>query len=343
MNKTMKVWQLPSFGRNNLALAETSVPAPGRQEVLIRVLAVSLNYRDRLVVEGQLLPDHPQMPFVPVSDMVGEVVAMGSDVTRVGLGDRVLGNFWTQWIDTEPPQAMIRHGLSLGGPLPGMLAEYVVLHEDVAVKAPSSLTNEEASTLPVAALTAWSALIETGNLAPGETVLVQGTGGVALAALQIAQAFDARVILTSRSAEKLERVKALGVTDLIDTGIHPDWSDEALKLTGGRGVDHVMETIGGDNLVQSAAALASGGRIAQIGFQKGGDMVLPIVPMMLKRAIIQGITVGHRRGFEAMNRAFDEHRIKPVIDRVYRFADIHAAFDHLDRGPFGKIVVTVSE
>ncbi|WP_244496113.1 NAD(P)-dependent alcohol dehydrogenase [Ensifer sp. Root31] len=199
--------------------------------MLIRVLAVSLNYRDRLILEGQLLPDQPKMPFVPVSDMVGEVVAIGPDVSRVSLGDRVLGNFWTQWIDAEPPRAMLRHGLSLGGPLPGMLAEYVALHEDIAVKAPVSLTDEEASTLPVAALTAWSALIETGNLASGETVLVQGTGGVALSALQIAHAFGAQVIVTSRNAEKLERVKTLGVADVIDTSINPDWSVRALALT----------------------------------------------------------------------------------------------------------------
>lgn len=341
MSETMRRWQLPSFGLKNLELAEAPVPAPGSNEVLVRVAAVSLNYRDKLVVEGELLPDRPTMPFVPVSDMAGEVVATGADVSRFKVGDRVLGNFWTQWIDGEPPREMARHGLSLGGPLPGMLAEYVTLHEGVAVKAPASLTDEEASTLPVAALTAWSALIETGHLKAGQTVLVQGTGGVALFGLQFAQAFGARVIVTSRSAEKLERAKALGAFGVIDTGANPDWSAAALDLTDGRGVDHVLELIGGDNISRSAAALASGGRIAQIGFMKGSEIVLSAVPMMLKRAIIQGISVGHRRAFEDMNRAIDEHGIKPVIVKVYAFDDGRAAFDHLERGPFGKIVVRI--
>ncbi|WP_205826920.1 zinc-dependent alcohol dehydrogenase family protein [Mesorhizobium zhangyense] len=339
MSETMKRWQLPSFGLKNLELAEAPVPGPGSNELLIRVAAVSLNYRDKLVVEGELLPDRPTMPFVPVSDMAGEVVATGADVSRFKVGDRVLGNFWTQWIDGEPPREMARHGLSLGGPLPGMLAEYVTLHEGVAVKAPASLTDEEASTLPVAALTAWSALIETGHLKAGQTVLVQGTGGVALFGLQFAQAFGARVIVTSQSTEKLGHAKALGAFGVIDTRANPDWSAAALDLTDGRGVDHVLELIGGDNISRSAAALASGGRIAQIGFMKGAEIVLSAVPMMLKRAIIQGISVGHRRAFEVMNRAIDEHGIKPVIDKVYAFEDARAAFDHLERGPFGKVVV----
>lgn len=338
----MKRWQLPSFGLKNLELTETPAPTPGSKELLIRVAAVSLNYRDKLVVEGELLPDRPIMPFVPVSDMAGEVVAVGAHVSRFKVGDRVLGNFWTQWIDGEPPREMARHGLSLGGPLPGMLAEYVTLHEEIAVKAPVSLTVEEASTLPVAALTAWSALIETGHLKAGQTVLVQGTGGVALFGLQFAKAFGARVIVTSRNADKLERAKALGAFGVIDTGADPDWSAAALNLTDGRGVDHVLELIGGDNISQSAAALASGGRIAQIGFMKGSEIVLSAVPMMLKRAIVQGISVGHRRSFEDMNCAIDKHSIKPVIDKVYAFEDVRAAFDHLERGPFGKVVIRLN-
>lgn len=341
MRDTMKRWHLPSFGLKNLELVEAPMPAPGASELLIRVAAASLNYRDRLVVEGGLLPDRPTMPFVPLSDMAGEVVAVGTGVSRFKVGDRVLGNFWTQWIDGEPPQAMARHGLSLGGPLPGVLAEYVALDEDVAVKAPTSLTDQEASTLPIAALTAWFALIETGHLKSGETVLVQGTGGVALFGLQIARAFGAHPIVTSRSAEKLERAKALGASGVIDTNSTPDWSVAALELTNGRGVDHVLEIVGGDNLRQSAAALASGGRIAQIGFLKGSELVLPAVPMMLKRAIIQGITVGHRRAFEDMNRSIDERGIKPVIDSVYAFEGTPAAFDRLERGPFGKVVIRI--
>lgn len=341
MSETMRRWQLPSFGLGNLQLVDAPMPAPGFGELLIRVAAVSLNYRDMLVVEGGLLPDRPAMPFVPVSDMAGEVVAIGAGVSRFKTGDRVLGNFWTQWIDGAPPLAMSRHGLSLGGPLPGMLADYVTLHEDIAVEAPASLTAAEASTLPVAALTAWFSLVETGRVAAGETVLVQGTGGVALFGLQFARAFGARVIVTSRSAGKLARATALGATAVIDTGPTTDWSARALQLTGGRGVDHVLEIIGGDNLRQSATALASGGRIAQIGFLAGEEIRLPAVPMMLKRAIIQGVSVGHRRAFEAMNRAIDAHGIKPVIDGTYAFEDAPAAFNHLASGPFGKVVITL--
>ncbi|WP_338056173.1 NAD(P)-dependent alcohol dehydrogenase [Telmatospirillum siberiense] len=233
MRETMRRWQLSSFGLKNLELAEVQVPTPGSRELLIRVSAVSLNYRDKLVVEGELLPERPPMPFTPVSDMAGEIVATGDRVSRFNAGDRVLGNFWTRWIDGEPPQEMTRHGLSLGGPLPGVLAEYVVLHEDIAVAAPVSLTDQEASTLPIAGLTAWFALVETGKLKEGDTVLVEGTGGVALFGLQIARAFGARVIVTSRGAEKLKRVKALGSFDVIDTSATPDWSAAALDLTGG--------------------------------------------------------------------------------------------------------------
>jgi NADPH:quinone reductase-like Zn-dependent oxidoreductase len=341
MSTTMKRWQLPSFGLKNLEQAAVPVPKPDSRELLVRVLAVSLNYRDKLVVEGELLPDVPAMPLTPVSDMAGEVVATGDGVSRFKIGDRVLGNFWTQWIDGAPPREMTRHGLSLGGPLPGVLAEYVLLHEDVAVAAPVSLTDREASTLPIAGLTAWFALVETGKLKADDTVLVEGTGGVALFGLQIARAFGARVIVTSRSAEKLERVKALGACDVIDTSATPDWSGVALKLTEGRGVDHVLELIGGDNLNQSLAALASGGRIAQIGFLNGAEIRLSAVPMMLKRTIIQGITVGHRRALEDLIRAIDTHGIKPIIDEIYDFNAVPAAFDHLERGPFGKIVIDV--
>ncbi|CAB3774353.1 zinc-dependent alcohol dehydrogenase family protein [Paraburkholderia humisilvae] len=339
---TMKQWQLPAFGLQQLAIADAPIPQPGPHELLIKVRAVSLNYRDKLVVEGDLLPDRPAMPFVPCSDMSGEVVATGAAVTRFKAGDRVLGHFWTQWIDGVPPPTMARHGLSLGGPLPGMLAEYVTLEEHAAVRAPTTVTDAEASTLPIAALTAWFALVETGHLQAGQTVLVQGTGGVALFGLQIAQALGAQVIVISRHAEKLSRVKALGSCAVIDTQVTPGWANAVERLTHGRGVDHVLEILGGSNIEHSVAALAPGGRIAQIGFLEGPDIALPVIRLMLKRAIIQGISVGHRSAFERMNRYFDEYSIKPVIDRVFSFHDVPAAFDHLERGPFGKVVISVT-
>ena len=342
MAQTMKRWQLSSFGLENLHLAEVPLPTPGPEELLVKVSAVSLNYRDKLVLEGKLLPDLPEMPFTPVSDMAGVIVATGAGVTRFRTGDRVTGNFWTHWHDGDAPADMARHGRSLGGPLPGMLAEYVLLHEETAVASPDSLSDEEVSTLPVAALTAWFALVETGKLRKGQRVLVQGTGGVALAGLQLAKALGAEVTVLSRSEEKLQRAKALGASGLINTRLTPEWSLPATELSRGEGFDHILELIGGDNLRQSAQALAPGGRIAQIGFLKGSEITLPAVPLMLKRAVIQGITVGHRRALEDLCQAAESYQIRPVIDKIYDFTDVKAAFAHLEQGPFGKIVIRVS-
>jgi NADPH:quinone reductase-like Zn-dependent oxidoreductase len=339
--KHMMAWQLQAFGPGNLEMAERPVPRPGPDEVLVKVATVSLNYRDTLVINGELLPDPPTMPFVPTSDMVGQVVETGSRVRRFKLGDRVMGHFWTQWQDGPPPAAMLRHGLSLGGPLPGMLAEYVVLSEEVAVAAPASLSDEQACTLPVAALTAWFALVEAGQLRKGQTVLVQGTGGVSLFGLQFAQALGARVIVTSRSDDKLARAAALGAWAGINTARVPAWASAVAELTHGNGVDHVLELMGGDNLRQSVAALAGSGHILQIGFMEDAEIRLPALPLQLRRATLQGVSVGHRRAFEQMNSAIDRYGIKPVIDEVFSFAQAPAAFARLEQGPFGKVVLRV--
>ena len=343
MREMMKQWQLTAFDGKSLELADVAVPNPGDNDVLVRVGAVSLNYRDKLVMAGGLLPEKPPLPFVPVSDMSGEVVAVGSDVSRFKVGDRVIGNYWTQWIDGPPPAEMKRHGLSLGGPLPGMLAEYVRLNEEVLVRAPATLSHEQASTLPVAGLTAWFALVETHQRAADQTIVVQGTGGVSLFSLQIARALGARVILTSRSAAKLERARSLGTIDTIDTSVSPDWSRAVQELTNGRGADVVLEMLAGDNIRQSADALAHGGHIPLIGFLEAADIALPALQLMLKRATIEGIAVGHRRGLEDLARFIDTNRIAPVIDRAYAFQEALAAFDHLERGPFGKVVIRVKD
>lgn len=339
MNPLMKRWQLTCFGSENLRQVEVPLPEPSLNQLLIKVSAVSLNYRDKLVISGQLLPDMPPLPFTPVSDMAGVVIATGSGVTRFKPGDRVIGNFWVEWWDGDAPKDMVRHGGSLGGPLPGMLSEYVVLDENSAVASPSHLSDEEASTLPVAALTAWSALVETGKIESGQRVLVQGTGGVALAGLQLARAFGAEVTVISRSEEKLQQAMRLGATHLINTHLTPEWSQKALELTNGQGFDHILELIGGANLRYSADALAPAGRIAQIGFLGSEEMMLSAIPLMLKGAVIQGINVGHRRGLEDLCRAVEYYDIKPVIGKIYRFSDAKAAFAHLDKGPFGKIVI----
>lgn len=341
--ESMQVWQLPAFGLENLRLARRPVPRPGPDEVLVKVAAVSLNYRDKLIINGGLLPVPPPMPFVPVSDMVGHVVGRGSHATRLQVGERVMGHFWTQWLDDAPPREMRSHGLSLGGPLPGMLAEYVVLPASVAVMAPLSLSDAEASTLPVAALTAWFALVEAGALRTGQTVLVQGTGGVSLFGLQFAQTLGARVIVTSRSDDKLARAMVLGAWAGINTARVPDWAQTALDLTAGHGVDQVLELMGGDNLRQSVQALADGGHILQIGFMHDTEIRLPAIALQLRRATLRGVSVGHRRAFEAMNIAIDRHGIRPVIDTVFAFADAPAAFARLDEGLFGKLVIQVAD
>lgn len=338
----MKRWQLSEFGLENLQLAEVEIPNPAKHEVLIKVKAVSLNYRDKLVIEGCLLPGSPQMPFTPVSDMAGEVVELGDGVSRVTVGELVIANFWTQWIDAKAPKDMISHGQSMGGPLPGVLAQYIVVHEDFLVKSPGSLTPEESSTLPVAGLTAWFALWEKGNVHQGENVLVQGTGGVSLFGMQIARALGANVIVTSRSEDKIKAIKALGITSVINTGLSPNWAEEALKLTKGEGVDHILELIGGDNLRQSVNALAPDGNIFQIGFMRNSELAMPAVPFMLRRAVIQGITVGHRRALEELCEFIDKHKIKPIIYKVYNFDQAKDAFAQLEAGAFGKIVIRVN-
>lgn len=340
-SELMSAWQLSAFGLGNLEKVRRPLPRVGPNDVLIKVAAVSLNYRDQLVINGGLLQDPPHMPFVPVSDMAGEVVGVGPQTTRWKVGDRVMGHFWSQWLDGEPPREMLKHGLSLGGPLPGMLAEYVVLHESVAVASPVSLSDEQACTLPVAALTAWFALVEAGKLRPGQTVLVQGTGGVALFGLQFAQALGARVIVTSRHDDKLARARALGAWAGINTTRTPAWAPVARELTAGDGVDHVLELVGGDNLRQSVDALAASGNILQIGFMDDTEIRLPTLALMLRRATLRGVSVGHRRAFEEMNRAIDQHRIEPVIDEVFSFDHARAAFRRLERGSFGKLVIRV--
>jgi 2-desacetyl-2-hydroxyethyl bacteriochlorophyllide A dehydrogenase len=336
--KTMRAWRLPQFGLSHLRLEELPVPQPAPREVLLRVKAASLNFRDKMIVEGTMLPDL-KLPFVPVSDAVGEVVAVGAEVTRIRPGDRVVTHFVTKWIDGAPSRDYATYTTTLGGPLAGVLSEYVVLDESVLIKAPATLDDSEAATLPIAALTAWFALFETGKLTPGETVVVQGTGGVSLFALQFAAAAGARVIVTSSSDEKLTRARKLGAVAGINYAKQPDWDEEVRELTGGRGADHVLDVVGGDNLRRSVNAIGNGGRISLIGLLQGATVSLEVIPIFLKRATLQGIAVGHRRAFEAMNAAIDAMKLKPVVDSTFAFADAPEAFKRLEQGPFGKVVV----
>lgn len=332
----MKVLQATAFDLNALRLAEAERPVPRHGELLLRVRAASLNYRDLAVLSGTYLPDLP-LPFVPASDACAEVVALGDDVTRFRVGDRVTPLYTQGWHDGLPtPEQRTRR--TLGGPLAGVLREYLVVPAEDAVLAPASLSDEEAATLPIAAVTAWSALIE-GGIKAGDTVLTQGSGGVALFALQFAKVFGATVIATSSSDEKLARLRAMGADHAINYRSDRHWEQAARQVTGGRGVDIVVET-GGATLPQSLAATAFGGTVAVIGFVAGYEATINIRQLIGPMVRVQGIAVGSRARFEAMNRAIALHHIKPVIDRVFPFDQAPAAFAHLKNGShFGKVVI----
>jgi NADPH:quinone reductase-like Zn-dependent oxidoreductase len=336
---TMRAWQLSAHGLHNLKNVSLPVPRPNAGELLIEVAAASLNYRDKLVAEGGYFPIEMSFPFIPASDMVGRVVEVGAGVTRFREGDRVSGNFRTRWLDNGRAYGQAEHGQTLGGPLPGVLAQYIVLPEDVAVAVPPYLSDAEAATLPIAALTPWVALAELGHLRAGQVVLVQGTGGVSLFALQIARMLGAEVIVTSRDDGKLDRARQLGASETINTVRHPQWSEKVLRLTGGTGVQHIIDVIGGEGLRQSVDAIADEGRITSIGFLSSNIGTFDILPLLAKRALIQGNSVGSRPAFERMNKAFETRELHPVIGQLYEFDDVPAAFSHLERGAFGKIVI----
>jgi NADPH:quinone reductase-like Zn-dependent oxidoreductase len=335
----MQAWTIPSFGIDQLKLSGHPEPTLGAGQVVVAIKAVSLNYRDLMMVKGQYNPKLA-MPRVPCSDAAGEVVAIGPGVTRVAVGDKVCAIFMQRWLAGPIDDAAARS--ALGGEIDGVLAERVLLTEDGVVKYPAHLTPEEASTLPCAALTAWNALAE-GGLRAGETVLVQGTGGVSIFALQIAKAFGARVLITSSSDEKLAQAMKMGAAAGVNYRTMPDWDKWVKTQTGGVGVDHVVEVGGAGTLEKSFKAVRTGGRIALIGVLSGAGLVNPI-PILMRSLSVRGIFVGSRNMFLEMNRAFDLHQIRPVIDRVFAFADFPAALKHLESAThFGKIVVRVAE
>lgn len=342
MTNTMKRWQLTAAGRKNLSLVEAAIPLPGPGEILIKVAAVSLNYRDKLLVDdGFGLPDPQTEPLIPLSDLSGTVAALGDRVKRFAVGERVISTFLPDWINGDGP-GTARHpnGRTLGGSLQGVLAEYVVLNEDWAVRGPQALSHVEASTLPCAGLTAWTALVERGALRAGQKVVVLGTGGVSLFGAQIALMHGAEVIVVSGEDEKLARAKELGAHHGINRK-REDWVEAVYRLTGDHGADHILETVGGAHLGKSLAAAAVTGRISLIGILDGLEVSGGFGAFARKRLIVEGIQVGHRRALEDLVRAFDLSATKPVIDAVYRMNEFGAALDHLDHGPFGKIVVEV--
>ncbi len=324
-----------TFGIENLAVIDQPEPKPGPGQVLVKMKAWSLNYRDLLMVKGLYNPKL-KLPFVPLSDGVGEIIGVGDGVTRVKLGDRVAGCFMQRWSAGALTDAAAKS--ALGGALPGILAELVVLHEEGVVHVPKHLTDEEAATLPCAALTAWNAL---GQVKAGDSVLVQGTGGVSIFALQFARMMGARVIATSSSNAKLERVKQMGASDGINYKETPTWDEKVRELTGAQGVDHVVEVGGAGTFNQSLKAVRLGGSVSLIGVLAGKGEV-NLMPVLMKGVRVQGIFVGNREMFEAMNRAIALQQMRPVVDRVFDCKDIQAALKHLESAThFGKVCVRI--
>ncbi len=334
----MRVIELQNaFGIDALAVAERPDPRPGPGQILLKMRAWSLNYRDLLVVKGSYNP-RLKLPLVPLSDGVGEVAALGEGATRVKVGDRVAGIFMQKWLAGTVTDDMPKS--SLGGGAAGMLAEQVVLHEDGVVRVPEHLSDEEAATLPCAAVTAWHALVPEGRVKAGDVVLTQGTGGVSLFALQFARLHGARVIVTSSSNDKLRRALDLGASDGINYKTTPDWDQKTRELTGGAGVDHVVELGGAGTLGRSLKAVRTGGRVSLIGVLTGNTGEVNPVGVLMKNVCLQGIYVGSREMFEAMNRALALHRLRPVVDRVFRFEQAREAFRHMESAAhFGKIAL----
>lgn len=340
MAETMKRWVMNKFGRENLRLEEVPIPTPKPGEILVKTAAVSLNYRDKLMI-GNGMGAPLAFPFTPASDLAGEVVAVGEGASRFRPGDEVVTLFMPGYVDGLPQGAARDLPYrSLGGVYPGVLSSFVRFPEDWFVRKPATLDMAAASTLTVAGSTAWMALAERAKIRQDDWVLTHGTGGVSLFGLQIAKTLGARVIVVTSSAEKAERARALGADLAIDRNAG-DWTDAVIAHTGGYGVDHVLEIVGGDNVGRSVDVSAIGGRVSVIGVIEGFAFAGPTAPLMLKQVSIQGINVAPRNALERFGRFVDEHGLKPVIDRTYEFADLPAALDHLDQGAFGKIVLTV--
>ena len=335
----MKAYQLTALnGPDALRLVELPEPKPARGQVLVQVRAASLNYRDLLVSDGRY--GKLALPLIPLSDGAGEIVAVGEGVTRWKTGERVAGTFFQGW-QAGPFQGEMAR-TALGGALNGMLAEYVALSEDGVVPIPPHLGFEDAATLPCAALTAWHALVIRGNVSADETVLLLGTGGVSIFALQFAKMHGARVIVTSSSDEKLARAKTLGADETINYRSTPEWEMEAFHLTSEAGVDQVVEVGGAGTLVKSLRSVRPGGQVHLVGGVSGFTGEVPLAEIIRKLVVVRGIYVGSRAMFEALNRAVALHRTKPVIDRVFEFTDAPGAYRYQQSGRhFGKIVISI--
>ena len=331
----MQAYRLEQFGDlNSLTLHTESTRPIGSGEVLVRVRATSLNFRDLALLHGQY-PMTCRNNLIPLSDMAGEVVSIGEDVTCFKIGDRVANSFFPRWFGGRFPLSSASE--QYGSNQDGWLTGHKVVSAEALVDIPPHLSFEEAATLPCAAVTAWTSL--TGITA-GDTVLTQGSGGVSLFAIQLAKLMGARVIATTSSPEKAERLRALAADEVIDYTAFPEWSKQVQELTDGRGVDRIIEVGGSGTLAQSIRAVAIGGEIAVIGFLAAGNPSIDFSSVFMSGATLRRIAVGSRADFVAMNRAFSQHRLHPVIDRVFSFDRAIEAWQHFDsRRNFGKVVI----
>ncbi len=334
----MKAAVLQAAGLDNLKLVERPDPVPGPGQVLVRIRAASLNYRDLLTIQGGYGSRQKQADLIPLSDGAGEVVAVGEGASRYKPGDRVLGSFFPNWRDGPPSAAKLAG--ALGGEADGVMSELRAFAEDAVLPTPAHLTDAEAATLPCAGLTAWSALATQGAVGPGDVVLTQGTGGVSIFALQFARMAGAEVIATSSSADKLARLQEMGAAHVANYKETPEWARTARAATGGLGVDHVVEVGGAGTLEQSIKAVRVGGTVSLIGVLSGPNHSFRLPLVVTQNIRLQGVTVGSTTGLAALLRALEQHKLKPVVDRVFPLDDYRAAIEHMSAGRhFGKVCV----
>lgn len=324
---------------DHLKLSQRPEPKAGPGQVLVRMKASSLNYRDLVVPERGYGSYTGNLPLIPVSDGVGVVCEVGAGVTRVAVGDRVCPTYFQGWIGGEPNLERLTQ--SLGGPIDGTMTEIMCLSEQGVVKAPSHLSDAEAASLPCAALTAWSALTNGSHVKAGDRVLIQGCGGVALFAVQFAKLLGAHVTVITSNEERVEKVRQLGADATLNYRAVPEWAKASREITGGSGYDLIVELGGEKTLPQSLRCIRPGGTIAMIGILSGSAMTTSLGLIITRQVRLQGVTVGHRDGFEAMIRAMDQHKIKSVVDRSFEFEALKEAMAYLRSGAqFGKVCIT---
>ena len=332
----MKAYQIKDFRLESIKVVDRPVPKPGPHQVLIRMQAWSLNYRDLLTVKGFYNP-RLKMPQIPLSDGAGEVMEVGPEVRSVKAGDRVCNTFFEHWVSGGATDEGVQTALGAGRD--GVLAEYVVVHEDGVIPIPKHLTYPEAATLPCAALTAWNALVVEGKIKAGDTILTLGTGGVSIFALQFARLHGARVVITSSSDEKLAKARQLGAEHTINYKEIPEWGKHVRKIMHGRGIDLVVEVGGSGTFNQSVAALRRGGMLSLIGVLAGGGEP-NILAVLMNSIRVQGIFVGSKEMFAGMNAAIEMHSLRPVVDRTFGFENLKEAFQYMEAGRhFGKICI----